>query len=105
MILIFEGVGKVRKQMENYVGKPRKVGKNLKKDAKQEFVDAYNNIKTGMKKNLSKENLKSMGKKISEKSKKPANQVIMSAVPMGTAPKKHVKREKTRENKEFRQKL
>jgi hypothetical protein len=75
------------KVRENYVGKPRKVGKHLKKDAKQEFMDAYSNIKTGMKKNLSKENLKAMGKKISEESKKPANQVIMSAVPMGKAPK------------------
>ena len=58
-----------------------------KKDAKQEFMDAYSNMKTGMKKNFSKENLKSMGKKISEESKKPANQVIMGAVPIGKIPK------------------
>jgi hypothetical protein len=56
-----------------------------KKDTKQEFMDAYRNMKTGMKKSFSKENLKAMGKKISEESKKPENQIAMAMLPAGKA--------------------
>lgn len=58
-----------------------------RKDAKQEFMDAYNNMKTGMKKNLSKENLKTMGKKISEEYNKPGAQIAMAMLPIGKGAK------------------
>lgn len=52
----------------------------VKKDAKNEFIDAY-------KKMFSKEQLKDMGQFIADEAKKPGNQAVLAVAPMGKIPK------------------
>lgn len=58
-----------------------------KKGIGEKIKNVAKNIKKGAKKTFSKDNLKKMGKFISDESKKPGNQAILSVTPIGKAAK------------------